>query len=69
MSLGDVLRRKASDYGYKTIGEMALALGMDESAMYCIASGECLPALKTRRILCRELDISPVVMERMVRRG
>ena len=64
-----MLKRKASDYGYKTIGEMARAMGMDESAMYGIARGECLPALSTRRILCRELDISPAVMERMVRRG
>ena len=67
MSLRELLERKAADYGYDSIREMARSLGIDSERLYGPASGRTAMGIETRRWIVRELDVSADVLERVIR--
>ena len=69
MKLSELTRWKMVDYGYKTVTELAAALGLSIGHVARIMNGEKEAlSIETKRALCRTLDIHPDVLEISLRR-
>ena len=66
MTLDELLRRKAADYGYGSLKGMARAWRISPLALYNLVSARSGISLKMRRLIVRELDVAPEVLERMI---
>ena len=66
MTLDELLRRKAVDYGYGSLKGMARALGISPLALYNIANAKTRVSKRMRILFVRELDVAPEVLERMI---
>lgn len=67
MTLKELLERKAKDYGYETETELAEALGVSASCLNRVLREKRRPGIGLRRAICRELDVAPEVLERVIR--
>lgn len=69
MTLGEIVRRRAEDYGIGRPEELAAATGMSHQHARCLLLGKLRNVgLEARRGLVRALDLDPDVIERSVRR-
>lgn len=67
MTLGEMLRRKMTDYGYSSVRELAEALGVTDSHIYYALKNQHGAGLELRRAMVQELDVSPEILERVAR--
>ena len=66
MTLDELLRRKAVDYGYGSLAAMARSWGLTERHLYPIVQGIYGLSIEIRRLIVNELDVAPEVLERMI---
>lgn len=66
MTLDELLRRKAVDYGYGTLKAMAEAMGIKDQRLKNVVNARVRLSLEMRRLIIRELDVAPEVLERMI---
>ena len=65
--LGRLIRRRAKDYGM-TLKDVARAAGINRIEIYKILNDETRrPNIKTRRGICRALEIDAAVLDRAIR--
>jgi transcriptional regulator with XRE-family HTH domain len=67
VTLEELLVRKAYYYGFGTETELAEALGVSTSCLSRVLREKCRPGIGLRRAICRELDVAPEVLERVIR--
>ena len=66
MTLDELLRRKAADYGYGSLAAMARSWGLNKKTLYSITWGVNGLSIDMRRKIINELDVAPEVLERMI---
>lgn len=66
MTLGELLKRKAVDYGYGTLAAMAESWGIGRRTLYQVVQGINGLSIEMRRRIINELDVAPEVLERMI---
>ena len=66
MTLDELLRRKAIDYGYGSLAAMAESWGLSRRTLYQITQGVNGLSIEMRRRIVNERDVAPEVLERMV---
>ena len=66
MTLDELLRRKAVDYGYGSIRAMSRALGLKSKRLAPIVQGRSRLSMELRRLIVRELDVAPEVLDKMI---
>ena len=68
--LAGLLFRRMTDYGYRSVDELAEAAGLEPSTIFHLLKHERMcPRPETRRKLCRVLDIDPDVFNKAVVNG
>ena len=65
--MGELLARKRNDYGYASFRQMAEEMGVDESTLDNVVRGDNLPGVKMMRAIVKGLDVSPEVLEEVMR--
>lgn len=68
MTMGELLRQKKADYGYRSIDEMAADIGISSNHLFEMMHDRRKPGKRSMRKIVQGLDVSPEVAERMVRR-
>lgn len=69
-TLQDLLWRKMFDYGFRSVREMAEAVGVHYcNIWYVMSDRRYKPGLDVRRKLCAALDIAPEVLDEAVVNG
>lgn len=66
MTLEELLVRKAYYYGYGSAAKLAEVLGVSASCLNRVLREKRLPGIGLRRAICRELDVAPEVLERVI---
>lgn len=66
MTLDELLKRKAADYGYGSIRALSRALGFKSKRLAPIVEGRHRLSMEVRRAIVRELDVAPEVLDRMI---
>ena len=67
MTLYELLERKAKDYGYRSITQMAQKLGLAQERLHGPASGRNNMGVKAKRCIIQQLDVSAEVLERILK--
>lgn len=66
--MGELLRQKKADYGYRSIDEMSADIGISSGHLSEMMHDRRKPGKRGMRKIVQGLDVSPEVAERMVRR-
>ena len=67
MTLYELLERKARDYGYHSITQMAHEMGLAQERLHGPACGRANMGMKAKRCITQQLDVSAEVLERILR--
>lgn len=65
MTLDELLKRKAKDYGYGSVRAMSRALGLKSRRLEAIVQGMNGMTIEIRRAIVQQLDVDPEVLDRM----
>lgn len=68
MTMGELLRQKKADYGYRSIDEMAADIGISSGHLLEMMHDRRKPGKRGVRKIVQRLDVSPEVAEKVVRR-